>query len=75
MINEAHVYLGERDRAVALDKATRIYDHLGPEFFDSPGCNTREQTIGWIYRTLRNDDLLVRFYDAKDAMLFKLMFV
>lgn len=68
------VFLGESDPDIALDKAERIYDMLGPEFFKSPGCSSRKLTIGWIYRVLRNDDLRVDFNDPQDAMLFKLTF-
>lgn len=68
------VYLGEKDPEAAIDKAERIYDMLGEEFFIGLGRLSQEQIIGWIYRTLRNDALRVEFNDPQDAMLFKLTF-
>lgn len=68
------VYVGERDFAKASDMAERIYDHLGPEYFESLPSREREYAIDWLVRTLMRDDLLVWFYDPEEAMLFKLMF-
>lgn len=70
------VHLGESDRALAADKSERIYDMLGPEFFqdiDRQGTD-RARVIRWIEHQLLTDDLCVQFYDAQDALLFKMTF-
>lgn len=74
-MTQSTVYLGESDPMEARCKAERIYDHLGPSFFDmSVNDPTPERVVVWLTYTLMYNDLRVDFDDANDAMLFKLMF-
>lgn len=65
----ATVYVSERDPQIARERAVHIYDLLGPGFFET---KTRAETLVWIESVLVRDELRVDFYDAQDAMLFKL---
>lgn len=73
-MSAATVYLGEPDPLEAMDKARRIFDMLGREFFRELKTNDPTRIISWIARTLMADDLRVDFNDPQDAMLFKLTF-
>lgn len=74
MTYAATVLLGESDPVIAFDKAERIYDMLGREFFLELPFADPFYVKCWIARTLVANDLRVDFNNTQDAMLFKLTF-